>query len=158
MARSTGPSDTDSDGIDRRGFVGLAVKTAAAVVTLPAASAWLAGCGSGEETAPAAPSRPAPKPAAPAPQETTPKPTAEVPSEPAPVLAGEEQLVTNVAAAAGMVAALQYVNTSTQADQNCLNCLFYKAQEKGLGTCELLTMGLVKEGGWCSSWAAKAAT
>ena len=158
MARSMDPSDADR--IDRRGFVGLAVKTAAAVVAMPAASAWLAGCGSGEETAPATPpSRPEPKPAAPTPPKPTPtpKPAAEVPSKPVPAAAGEEELVTNVAAAAGMVSALQYVNTSVQPDQNCANCLFYKAQENDLGKCELLPMGLVKEGGWCSSWSAKPA-
>jgi hypothetical protein len=46
------------------------------------------------------------------------------------------------------------------AQQNCSNCMFYKTagQLDGaeVGSCQVITTGKVKAGGWCSSWAKKA--
>ncbi|NBW81525.1 hypothetical protein EBR21_07205 [bacterium] len=46
------------------------------------------------------------------------------------------------------------------AQQNCAACMFYKTagQLDGseVGSCQVITTGKVKAGGWCSSWAKKA--
>ena len=68
---------------------------------------------------------------------------------------GTEQLITEIAGSAAMVQALQYVNQSAKPDQNCGNCQLYTAQSGGVGKCQLFATGLVKEAGWCASWAAK---
>lgn len=127
-------------------------------------SAMLAGCGSGDES-PASPPKPKPSPpaapAAPATPEPAPTPPAPAPVEPAPEPVtggggeGGGELVTDLAAAAPMVAALQYVNVSAKPDQNCANCQLYTAGEGGVGKCQLFPQGSVKEGGWCASWAQK---
>ena len=65
------------------------------------------------------------------------------------------ELVTEVEANAPMVTALQYVNESAKADQNCGNCQLYTAGEGGVGKCQLFATGDVKEAGWCMSWAQK---
>ena len=42
-------------------------------------------------------------------------------------------------------------------DQNCGNCIHYKAQEGNVGTCNMLIgKGVVKENGWCNVWTKKA--
>ena len=52
---------------------------------------------------------------------------------------------------------LQYVEASTKADQNCLNCQHYVAPtaEGECGTCALVP-GKINSAGWCLSWLAKA--
>lgn len=42
------------------------------------------------------------------------------------------------------------------AKQNCGNCQFYTAKSGGWGACQILRTGLVKEAGWCNTWAQKA--
>ena len=64
-------------------------------------------------------------------------------------------LVTDIAANAPMVAALQYVNESTIADKNCANCQLYTAGDGDNGKCQLFPNGLVKASGYCASWAPK---
>ncbi|MDP6075436.1 MAG: high-potential iron-sulfur protein [Myxococcota bacterium] len=131
--------------VDRRGFVGIGLRAVAAVFALPAAASLLASCGNGEQ--PAAPQAPSPpKAAAPA---APPVPAASPPG------GGTEQLITEIAGSAAMVQALQYVNQSAKPDQNCGNCQLYTAQSGGVGKCQLFATGLVKEAGWCASWAAK---
>jgi len=59
-------------------------------------------------------------------------------SAPAPAPAGESgegQLVTEVAAVASVVSALQYVNESAKPDQNCANCQPYTAGSWQRGKC-----------------------
>jgi len=142
----------------RREFVRVGV---AAALALPAApvllSGLLSGCGSGEP----APERTAPKPAAPA----APKPLA-APTQPAAPAAapppasagGGGELVTEISAMAPLVTSLQYVSKSQKPDQNCTNCQFYTAGQGGRGSCQLFTLGLVEQAGWCSSWTKKVAT
>jgi hypothetical protein len=137
--------------VDRREFVAIGVRTAAALGALPAASLVAAGCGSGEEprepTAPA-PSRPPARPA------EAPPPRAAAPS-PAPAEAGAGQLVTEIAALAPLVSGLQYANESPKPDQNCAGCQLYTAGAGGRGKCQLFAQGVVKETGWCASWVAR---
>lgn len=40
-------------------------------------------------------------------------------------------------------------------DQSCKTCAFFKDPKNGVGACQLITTGKVKEGGWCMSWAKK---
>ncbi len=169
--------------VDRRGFVGIGLRAVAAVFALPAAASLLASCGNGEQPAapqapspppdrPAAPQAPSPppdRPAAPAPSPPPDRPAApQAPSPPkaaapaappvpaaSPPGGGTEQLITEIAGSAAMVQALQYVNQSAKPDQNCGNCQLYTAQSGGVGKCQLFATGLVKEAGWCASWAAK---
>lgn len=148
---SVGRARTRVRRIDRREFFGLGAKAAAALAALPAAGPLLAGCGSGDERA--EPAAPAPSPPVP-PAEPAPPPRAEAPSTPAPADA-EGALVTEVASAAAMVKALQYVNQSPKADQNCASCQLFTAASGGRGRCQLFPQGLVKESGWCASWAAR---
>ncbi len=142
--------------LDRRSFVGMGLKTLAALAAAPTASALVAGCGGGKEDPKPSPAAPAPsggaaKPdAAPAaPERKPPAPTA------SPDAAGEQTLVTEVEAMRPTVQALQYVSASAKPDQLCSNCLFYTAAQDGRGKCQLFTQGVVAEGGWCSSWSAK---
>ncbi|MBT39001.1 MAG: hypothetical protein CL938_10705 [Deltaproteobacteria bacterium] len=156
--------------VDRRGFVGIGLRAVAAVFALPAAASLLASCGNGEQpAAPQAPSPPPDRPAAPAPSPPPDRPAApQAPSPPkaaapaappvpaaSPPGGGTEQLITEIAGSAAMVQALQYVNQSAKPDQNCGNCQLYTAQSGGVGKCQLFATGLVKEAGWCASWAAK---
>jgi hypothetical protein len=67
----------------------------------------------------------------------------------------EDKLVTDMPDQAHMVQALQYVNVSEKADQNCANCQFYTAGDGGTGKCQLIPIGLVAEGGWCASYVKK---
>lgn len=94
--------------VDRREFFEIGVKTAAARAVLPAASLAFAGCGSGEERP--APAVPAPtRPEQQAGKAASP-PRAAAPPTPAPTPTGESgegQLVTEVAAVASVVSALQ---------------------------------------------------
>lgn len=64
-----------------------------------------------------------------------------------------EPLVTEVAAAATLVQALQYVNESRKADQRCANCQLFTARSEERGSCQLFAQGQVAAGGWCASWA-----
>jgi len=71
----------------------------------------------------------------------------------------------------GTAKALGYVHEKSKADaekypklktpegakQSCVNCLQFTATSGGLGRCTILPAGLVKSGGWCSVWVAKAA-
>ncbi|MBW2266998.1 MAG: high-potential iron-sulfur protein [Deltaproteobacteria bacterium] len=68
-----------------------------------------------------------------------------------------EKLVTALPGAAPMVTALQYVDESAKADQNCSNCQLYVAGQEGTGKCQIFPMGVVKETGYCVSWALKVA-
>jgi hypothetical protein len=126
---------------------------AVALLVLPV----VAACGSGSETSDGS-STPQP-PAPPAPPELPPAPIPEPPVPEPPAAGGgggEGQLVTEVAASAALVSALQYVHESPNAEERCDNCQLYTAQGDGLGKCQLFaTGGLVKEAGWCASWAAK---
>ena len=101
-------------------------------------------------------STPAPVEEAPA---AAPEPVAEEAPEPvaedAPA-AGGGSLITDLAGAAPMVAALQYVNQSTTAGQECSGCQLYTAGSGGTGKCQLFAEGVVKETGWCASWAPRA--
>jgi len=163
---SSQDEQSNARSIDRREFFGIGLKTAAAFAALPAASLVLTACGSGDESgesaAPAAqPGAAPPKPQAPAPPKpqapAPPKPQAAAPPKPAPSPApaqgGDAQLVTEIAAAGPMVSSLQYVNESPKAEQNCATCQLYTAGEGGRGKCQLFAQGLVKEKGWCISWA-----
>lgn len=154
-------SGTKSSGgelrVDRRSFVGQGLKAVAAIAALPALSSLLSGCGGDEQgSQPAAPTPaatpPQPAEAPPAPPQAAPAPTGE-----APAAAGERPLVTEVAAMAPTVQALQYVNQSTKPDQRCASCLFFSEPAGGRGKCQLFTQGFVSEGGWCTSWSAKPA-
>lgn len=71
---------------------------------------------------------------------------------------GDGELVTEIAAMQPTVEALKYTHESTTEGQRCDNCQFYSAQGDGLGKCQLFTQGLVKSGGWCSSWTKKVQT
>ena len=53
--------------------------------------------------------------------------------------------------------ALQYVDVSERADQNCANCRVYNQPEGGspCGGCQLFA-GPVSPKGWCSGWVAQA--
>ncbi|HJO22754.1 MAG: hypothetical protein GY772_13910 [bacterium] len=144
--------------VDRRGFVGIGLRAVAAVFALPAAASLLASCGNGEQ--PAAPQAPSPPPDRPAAPQAPSPPKAAAPAAPpvpaaSPPGGGTEQLITEIAGSAAMVQALQYVNQSAKPDQNCGNCQLYTAQSGGVGKCQLFATGLVKEAGWCASWAAK---
>ena len=143
--------------VDRRGFVGIGLRAVAAVFALPAAASLLASCGNGEQPAAPAPSPPPDRPAAP--QAPSPPKAAAPAAPPVPAASppggGTEQLITEIAGSAAMVQALQYVNQSAKPDQNCGNCQLYTAQSGGVGKCQLFATGLVKEAGWCASWAAK---
>jgi len=66
-----------------------------------------------------------------------------------------EELVSDIAANAPMVTALQYVPKSVKPDQTCGNCQLYTAGEGDTGKCQLFINGIVPKGGWCMSWAAK---
>jgi len=155
-------------GVDRRRFCAIGVKTAAAIVALPAASLVNTACGGSDEsgTSSAGSSEsPMPEPSkAAAPAPTPPKPTeAPAPAEPMeapapePASGGEGQLVTEVAAVATLVNTLQYTNASEKPDQRCATCQLYTPQSGGRGKCQLFVQGLVKETGWCTSWIKKVA-
>lgn len=53
--------------------------------------------------------------------------------------------------------ALNYVDASPRADQNCANCRLYNAPEDGgaCGGCQLFPGPVVAQG-WCTAWAAVA--
>jgi len=75
----------------------------------------------------------------------------------------EDKLITVLAEegdamASQMISALAYVNVSETEGQNCTNCLFYEPTADGNGKCQLIPVpgGLVADGGWCSSYSAKA--
>lgn len=74
----------------------------------------------------------------------------------APARAEGDQLVTEIADQAPMVAALQYVNESAKPDQKCTDCQFFTPGEGGKGKCQLFQKGLVTDGGWCASYVKKA--
>lgn len=124
-------------------------------LAVPAAASTLVGCGSGEQTAEPKPAGGAPEPAPPA----TPPAEPMAPAEPAQgggaAPPSADALVTEVAAAAAMVQALQYVNESAKADQRCTNCQLFTAKGEDRGACQLFPQGLVASGGWCASWAKK---
>jgi len=67
----------------------------------------------------------------------------------------EDKLVTDMPDQAYMVQALQYVNVSEKPGQKCTNCQFYTPGEGGMGKCQLIPVGLVKDGGWCTSFVEK---
>lgn len=140
--------------VDRRRFCGLGVKGALTLAAMPAASSLLAGCGGSDERGDSSG-----EPAAAAETgrvEATSPPNAEGDAAAVPGESGSEAaLVTEVAAAASMVQALQYVNESPKADQQCANCQLYTAGAGGRGKCQLFAQGRVKETGWCVSWVAK---
>ncbi len=69
--------------------------------------------------------------------------------------AGGHKLATEFPENETVLAAIQFVSESQREGQNCGNCLLFQAGEKGLGRCTILQKGLVPEGGWCLSWAAK---
>jgi len=146
--------------LDRRSFVGIAVRAATAIFALPAASSLLASCGGSEERAkPPAPSAPAARPVEPVPAPAAPKAEAPAPAPAQTPPSGEgDRLVTEVAAAAVLVQALQYVNPSPRPDQNCADCQLYTALSGGVGKCQLFTQGLVQGTAWCTSWAARVET
>lgn len=142
--------ETKPAGATRREILQLGAR---ALVVLPIAAA----CGSGSETAG---ETPAPEPVTPPapPKPPSPPPAAEPPAAEPPAASaggGEGQLVTEVAASAALVSALQYRNASSNPDQRCGNCQLFTAREGDLGKCQLFPEGLVKESGWCTSWAAK---
>jgi hypothetical protein len=148
--------DDDRGGTTRREVL-RGTKRLALVLPLAglASSAWLSGCGSGDEPT----SEPQVDPVAskPAPPSTEPAPR--LAPEPDPPVAGDAAggggLVTDLAASAPLVAALQYTNVSQKADQNCAGCQLFTAGGGGLGKCQLFAQGAVTEAGWCASWAAK---
>jgi hypothetical protein len=156
MANEKRDGDEIERRIDRREFFGIGIGAAAALAALPAASLVSAGCGSGEPDAPAGsppttPSEPAAPPAAAAPEPPAPEPAPQV----ADAGGSEGKLVTEVASAASLVSALQYVNESPKPDQKCGNCQLYTAGAGGRGKCQLFPEGLVAESGHCASWVAK---
>jgi hypothetical protein len=69
--------------------------------------------------------------------------------------AEEEVLITAMPDMAPMVTALQYVDASAKADQNCESCQLFTAGADGNGKCQLFAKGLVKSAGWCASWVKK---
>ena len=167
---------SDRDGATRREVLRRGAKWAMA---LPLAGAALAACSederqfkrsepytpedwqpSGKADA-AAETGPVTTASTPAPAEEAPAPTpdpepAAAPADPAPAAAGDDALVTDLAGAAGMVSALQYVNQSTKDGQECSGCQLYTAGAGGKGKCQLFPQGLVAETGWCASWAPRA--
>ena len=54
-----------------------------------------------------------------------------------------------------MRTSLQYVEASTTADQNCINCNFFQGANATACGNSSLNLGNVNPNGWCSSWAAK---
>lgn len=144
--------------VERRQFIGAALRALGALAALPTASAMLAGCGSGDESADPSPAAPPAAGAARPPEvpPPTPEPETAAPAAP-PASAGAGTLVTEVDAMRPTVEALQYVNESTRADQRCANCLFYTATGDARGRCQLFPQGEVSVRGWCSSWSAKPA-
>ena len=66
-----------------------------------------------------------------------------------------EDAVTAIEANKVMVQALQYVDASAKEGQTCATCQLYTAGEDGTGKCQLFAAGVVKEKGWCMSWAQK---
>jgi hypothetical protein len=89
-------------------------------------------------------------------EESGPTPGEALPAAPeagAEGAADDTALVTAIAANESLVSALSYTHESDKPDQRCANCLLYTAVGGGRGKCQLFTRGMVKEGGWCSSWA-----
>ena len=74
-----------------------------------------------------------------------------------PALAADEKLVTQTAAVAATVQALQYKAVSDKPDQHCSICQFFTPTSGGLGKCQLFVQGLVSEKGWCMSYTKKVA-
>lgn len=107
----------------------------------------------GQDTGPVTVATDAPDPA---PETETPETETPEPPPAASAAGGDGQLVTEIAGAAPMVAALQYTNTSTTAGQECDGCQLYTAGAGGVGKCQLFAEGVVKATGWCASWAPRA--
>jgi len=160
-------SGTTGTALSRRRVLGLGAGAFVAVGS-GALGTLFAGCSGGEEAAApetagrASAARPASGASAPSPETdtgTAPEATAEAgaPSAPAAAGGGDAKLVTAYPANEPLVRSLQYVHESQKSDQLCSNCFFYSGKEEGLGSCQLFQRGLVKAGGWCSSWQAKPA-
>jgi hypothetical protein len=148
--------DDDRGGATRREVLRGTTRLALVLpLTGLASSAWLSGCGSGDE--PSSDTQVDPVDAKPAPPSPDPTPTPA--PEPDPPVAGGAAggggLVTDLSASAPLVAALQYTNVSQKPDQDCAGCQLFTAGRGGLGKCQLFAQGAVTEGGWCASWAAK---
>lgn len=140
--------------MNRRRFVEISARFATTLIALPAASSLLTGCGGDESSRSPAPPAPAPSRS----NETTggnegnPVPAA----PPAKNADDDKRLVTEIASAAALVAALQYADPSPMAPQRCATCQLYTAESSGLGRCQLFPQGLVQASAWCASWAARA--
>ncbi len=71
--------------------------------------------------------------------------------------ADDTKLITELPDQAAMVTALQYVDVSEKADQDCKGCQFFTPQGDGArGKCQLVPVGLVTSTGWCASFVKKA--
>ena len=142
-------------GATRRELLLGSLRAAAAVPLALLAGGALTACPSQDTPPPQKPSAP-PEPPAPPPEPPAPPEPPSPPPQP-PQAGGEPPdgaaLVSQLPEQAPMVAALQYVDVSTRADQSCANCQLFTAGEGGVGKCQLFATGVVREGGWCASWA-----
>ncbi len=66
-----------------------------------------------------------------------------------------EGLATEYAENEMLLKGIGFVAESEKEGQQCANCMLYTAGEGGRGKCQIVQKGLVPEGGWCLSWAAK---
>ncbi len=84
-------------------------------------------------------------------------PIADAVLRPLAARADDTKLITELPDQAAMVTALQYVNVSAKADQDCETCQFFAPQGDGArGKCQLFPVGLVTSTGWCASFVKKA--
>jgi hypothetical protein len=83
-------------------------------------------------------------------------PIADAVLRPLPARADDTKLITELPDQAAMVTALQYVNESAKADQDCANCQFFTPAADGArGKCQLFPTGMVTAKGWCASYVKK---
>ena len=66
-----------------------------------------------------------------------------------------EPLVTEVPENEPLLQSIQFVSESVKEGQRCANCILFQPGTDGAGRCTILQRGLVPEGAWCLSWAAK---
>ena len=84
-------------------------------------------------------------------------PVADAVLRPLAARADDTKLITELPDQAAMVTALQYVDVSEKADQDCKGCQFFTPQGDGArGKCQLFPVGLVTSAGWCASFVKKA--